>query len=202
MIYSSRHSLWFRAALLWLGCAGVTGAATTNAYRIAHTDLLRVAIFEEDQLTQIARVNAVGDVTLPLVGAVNVVGLSLDEAADRIRDRYQEQRILRSPEVTVTIEEYSAREIKVMGEVNQPGSVGLVPDREMTLLDAIIKAGGFTDQAKSRAVKVTRNHSDGSQVVTVVDVRHALEGGKRRTKESADLLLQPDDIVYVPLKFM
>ena len=71
----------------------------------------------------------------------------------------------------------------------------------MTVLDAITKAGGFTDMARGTAVSVKRTLPDGSEQVWTVDVKNSLIGREGTTNTKASMLLLPDDIVYVPIKF-
>ncbi|MCF3651964.1 polysaccharide biosynthesis/export family protein [Synoicihabitans lomoniglobus] len=171
-------------------------------YIIALTDRLRVAIFQEDDLSIISRVNAKGEVNLPLVGPVRVVGLTVEAAQDAIERAYQDGRFLRKPQVTISVEEYAAREVIVQGQVVSPGRVSLPIESGMTVLDAITKSGGFTDLAKGRAVTVTRTNPDGTKSVSTIDVQSAMVGKESASESEASMLLLPDDIVFVPMKFL
>jgi polysaccharide export outer membrane protein len=171
-------------------------------YIIALTDRLRVAIFQEDDLSIISRVNAKGEVNLPLVGPVRVVGMTVEAAQDAIEQAYRDGRFLRKPQVTISVEEYAAREVIVQGQVVSPGRVSLPIESGMTVLDAITKSGGFTDLAKGRAVTVTRTNPDGTKTVSTIDVQSAMVGKESASESEASMLLLPDDIVFVPMKFL
>jgi polysaccharide export outer membrane protein len=168
-------------------------------YVIALTDRLRVNVFQEDDLGVISRVDSKGRVNLQLVGPVNVAGMTIEEAELAVENAYRDQRFLRDPQVTIVVEEYAAREVIVQGEVVQPGRIPLPIESGMTVLDAITKAGGFTDQAKGEAVTVTRSLPDGTKEVTTVDVKNVLRGRKTADETDSSMLLLPDDIVYVPI---
>ena len=168
-------------------------------YIIALTDRLRVAIFQEDDLSTISRVDSKGRVNLPLVGPVSVVGMTVEQAQGTIQLAYQDKRFLRSPQVTITVEEYASREVTVAGEVVSPGRIPLPIESGLTVLDVITKAGGFTDVAKGQAVKVTRTLTDGSTEVTIIDVKSALIGKEPSTKAKPTMILLPGDIVFVPI---
>lgn len=171
-------------------------------YIIALTDRLRVSVFQEDNLSVISRVDSKGRVNLQLVGPVQVVGMTIEQAEEAVEEAYRNQRFLRNPQVTIIVEEYAAREVIVQGEVAQPGRIPLPIESGMTVLDAITKAGGFTDLAKGEAVTVTRALPDGTKQVTEVDVKNVLRGRKSADSSGSSMLLLPDDIVYVPMRFL
>lgn len=168
-------------------------------YRIAITDSLRVAIFGEDDLSRVSRVDARGMINLPLIGEVKVFGLTLREAEQAIADAYRDGRYLRNPQVTINVEVYAIREISVQGQVKNPQRVVLPAESTMTVLEAVTKCGGFTDTAKGTEVRVTRIGADGKEVkVFIVDVESLIKGKNKAKAEDDSLLLQPGDIVYVP----
>lgn len=171
-------------------------------YIIALTDRLRVSVFQEDDLGVISRVDSKGRVNLQLVGPVEVVGMTIEQAELAVENAYRNQRFLRDPQVTIIVEEYAAREVIVQGEVVAPGRIPLPIESGMSVLDAITKAGGFTDTAKGEAVTITRTLKDGTKEVTTVDVKNALRGRESTSKVSSTMLLLPDDIVYVPIRFL
>ncbi len=171
-------------------------------YIIALTDRLRVDIFQENDLGVISRVDSRGRINLQLVGPVQVVGMTIEEAQDAVERAYRDQRFLRDPQVTIIVEEYAAREVIVQGEVVQPGRVPLPIESGMSVLDAITKSGGFTDLAKGEAVTVTRTLPDGTKSVSTIDVKSVLRGRKTAAETESSMLLLPDDIVYVPIRFL
>ncbi|WP_221028865.1 polysaccharide biosynthesis/export family protein [Actomonas aquatica] len=171
-------------------------------YYIALTDRLRVAVFQEEDLSTIVRVDAKGRVNLPLVGPIEVVGMTIEGAQEAIQNAYRDQRFLRNPQVTIAVEEYAAREVIVQGEVLQPGRIPLPIESGMTVLDAITKAGGLTDVARGEKVTVTRKLPDGTKAVTTVDVASILRGRDSSTDTDSSMLLLPDDIVFVPIRFL
>lgn len=170
-------------------------------YIIALTDRLRVAIFQENDLSTISRVDSKGRVNLPLVGPVSVVSMTVEQAEEAIKLAYQDKRFLRDPQVTISVEEYASREVTVAGEVISPGRIPLPIESGMTLLDAISKAGGLNDVAKGTAVRVTRTLPDGSKEISEVDVHSALIGKESKSVIKPTMLLLPGDIVFVPIKF-
>jgi polysaccharide biosynthesis/export protein len=180
--------------------AGGGGPARSKAYNIRATDKLRITIFQEDDLSTVSRVDSKGTVNLPLVGEISVRGMTLDEAERVIANAYKDGRFLRNPEVTVAIEEYAPREVSIQGQVKSPGRYPLPVESTMSVLDLVTKAGGFTDTALGTAVRVTRILPDGSTRVITLDVESLIKGrsNAKTNGENNALLLEPDDIVYVP----
>jgi polysaccharide biosynthesis/export protein len=169
-------------------------------YRIRATDKLSIRVFQEDDLTTICRVDAKGTVNLPLVGEVRVFGQTLSESERTIEKAYRDGRFLRNPEVTVAVDEYAPREVSINGQVKNPGRYPLPVESTMSVLDLVTKAGGFTDTAQGTAVRVTRILPDGSTRVITIDIESLIrgKGDAKANGESNALLLEPDDIVYVP----
>ncbi|HMD61464.1 MAG TPA: polysaccharide biosynthesis/export family protein [Opitutaceae bacterium] len=176
------------------------GSDKTQTYRIRTTDKLSISIFQEDDLSKICRVDAKGTVNLPLVGEIRVYAQTLSQAERTIESAYKDGRFLRKPEVTVTVEEYAPREVSIQGQVKNPGRFELPVEATISVLDLVTKAGGFTDTALGTAVRVTRILPDGSTKVLTIDVESLIKGkGNVKTNgEDSSLLLEPDDIVYVP----
>lgn len=167
-------------------------------YTVARTDRLRIAVFQEPDLSVISRVDAKGSVNLPLVGEVVVAGLNLAQAQARIENAYRDGRFLRAPQVTLNVEEYAPREISISGEVRNPGRLSLPVEAGMTVLEAITRAGGFTDTARGNAINITRILPDGTKEVYTVDVQSTIRGRARANVSDSTLILLPGDIVYVP----
>jgi len=180
--------------------ADASGTPKSKAYNIRTTDKLRISVFQEDDLATICRVDAKGTVNLPLVGEVRVYGQTLSEAEQTIATAYKDGRFLRNPEVTVAVEEYAPREVSIQGQVKNPGRYALPIESTMSVLDLVTKAGGFTDTAQGTAVKITRILLDGTTKVITLDVESLIKGKSdaKNTGENNALLLEPDDIVYVP----
>ena len=171
-------------------------------YTIALTDRLRIAVFQEPDLSIISRVDANGNINLPLIGEINVVALTLPDAQRTVEEAYRTGRFLRNPQVTINVEEYAPRTISVQGEVRNPGQLTLPIESGMTILDAITRSGGFTDTAKGNAVTITRPMPDGTKKVITIDVQSYIRGDRKARVEDTTLLLLPGDVVYVPQRLI
>jgi polysaccharide export outer membrane protein len=171
-----------------------------KVYNIRATDKLRITIFQEDDLSTVCRVDAKGTVNLNLVGEVRVRGLTLSEAERVIENAYRDGRYLRKPEVTVAVDDYAPREVSIQGQVKNPGRYPLPIESTMSVLDLVTRAGGFTDTALGTGVRITRILPDGSTRVITLDVESLIKGksNAKTNGENNALLLEADDIVYVP----
>ena len=160
-------------------------------------DRLRIAVYQEDDLTTLARIDARGHVNVPLLGEISLGGLTVSEAQLVVKNAYIEGRYLRTPQVTISVEEYAIREVSVSGQIRSPGRYQLPNESTYTLAELITKAGGISDLGKGSAVSVTRILPDGSKKVFTVDVDSIIKG-KTGSKSDDNFLLQTGDNVYVP----
>ena len=183
-----------------LRAADNEGEAKKNyIHRLQLADRLRIAVYQEDDLTTQTRIDAHGRINLPLLGEIAVGGLTATEAQEAIQRGYRDGRFLRNPQVTVSVEEYAPREVSIQGQIRNPGRYTLPIESTFTVVELVTKAGGITDIGKGTAVSITRLNPDGSQKTFSVDVESLIRGKKGQGKnEDNVLLLEPGDIVYIP----
>jgi protein involved in polysaccharide export with SLBB domain len=169
-----------------MGCARDTqimppaAAEAPPDYQLGTGDKVRVTVYSEDDLSGEFDVDGSGFVRLPLVGQVKAAGLSVHgfegAVAEKLKAGY-----LKNPRVSVEVSSY--RPFYIIGEVNKPGEYPYV--NNMSVLNAVALAGGYTYRAGESEVYVRRN------------------GGKDELKEPADgnAKILPGDIVRVPERF-
>jgi polysaccharide export outer membrane protein len=151
--------LCFVAALAGAGLGGcaerppLAGPTATIAgpYRLDTGDKLRIVVFEQANLTNVYEVDQAGYIAFPLIGGVPARGATTDELESRIASKLA-TAYLRDPDVTAEVATY--RPFFALGEVGNPGQYVYVPG--MTAETAIAAAGGFTDRANKRVVRVSR----------------------------------------------
>jgi polysaccharide export outer membrane protein len=151
-------------------------------------DVFDVAVWNEPSMTGAYRVGPDGTIHFPLIGVISVDGLTPNECAALLRKRLQEG-YLREPNVSVYVKELNSKKIFVLGEVARAGTFPFAPN--MTVVEAISSAGGFTAAANRNNVIVTRR--DGGR-----DVRARLPVEKITRGEAPNYSLRPGDIVFVP----
>lgn len=176
--------------------------SSPSSYVLTNTDRIRVAIYLEDDLSLIARIDSQGRINLPLVGEVAVAGLKVGDAQAAIEAAYRDGRFLRNPRVTISVEEYAAREVSIQGQVRSPGRYALPIESSMTIIELVTRAGGFTDTAKGTAVRVTRINEDGTKKNFEVDVESLIKGRRGANVSDNSLVLEPGDIIFVPERFI
>ena len=108
-------------------------------------DLIEVSVFGVPDLSTKARISGSGDIYLPLVDYVHVADLTTDEAQELIQKRLEDGGFVRSPHVSIFVDESASQAVTVVGEVVRPGPYPAIGDRR--LFDMISAAGGFTDKA-------------------------------------------------------
>jgi polysaccharide biosynthesis/export protein len=129
----------------------VAAAFEDGPYTLDSGDKLRIVVFGQDALSNNYTVDAQGQVSLPLVGAIEARGLTTSQLAGAITGRLKSGYV-RDPSVAVEIETY--RPFFMLGEVTFPGQYPYVPN--MTVENAIAIAGGFTPRAAKDKVTITR----------------------------------------------
>ncbi len=129
-------------------------------YKLSSDDVISVTVFDEPDLSlKETRVSSTGTIALPLIGQVNVKGLSVAEAEKAIHDLYLGD-YLKKPDITIAIVEY--RQFYVNGEVEKPG--GYSYREGMTVQRAITLAGGFTERASRSKVRLIRENGNGQAI--------------------------------------
>lgn len=160
-------------------------------YRIQPLDTIDISVFNEADLSVQRRVSPQGLITYPMLGSIPVSGLTVGETEAKLKDLLG-RNILVHPQVTVLVNHANSRHIVILGQVKSPGSYD-ISDEGITLVQAIARAGGFTDVAATDRVTVLRSEN-GKVKKSVVNVAAIIKGGDR----SKDLELKPDDVVSVP----
>ena len=159
-----------------------------GAYLIGPQDLLKVEVFEVEELSSTVRVNRRGRITMPLIGSISVTGHNITEVERLIEQRLAEE-YLQDPHVAVFVEEFASQKVTVEGSVQKAGV--FVMEGRTTLLQAIAMAGGVSDVADTDQIFVFRDPYEGNRLILEFDLDD-IEDGK-----VPDPLLKGTDIVVV-----
>jgi len=189
-----------RCALL-LGCTLLGGRAfaaegTQAEYVLQPMDMIKVIVFQEPDLERQVRITQDSSVTLPLINKVELKGLTVQQAEEIIRGRYDRDYLV-NPQINLTVMEYAKRDVKVLGQVGKAGAVDIPTDRPLRLLDAIALAGGFTRLADRKNVTLTRISPEGTSVTTEINVESILQ-----SKNPDQWVLQQGDVINVPERLL
>jgi polysaccharide biosynthesis/export protein len=131
------------------------GNADSSLLKLGGGDLIEVSVYNVPELTTKARVGNSGDIYLPLVDYVHVGDLTVEEAQRLIEKRLGDGGFVRSPHVTVFVDESASQGVTLLGEVARPGIYPDVGDHK--LYQIISQAGGFT-QSAARKVSISRRN--------------------------------------------
>jgi polysaccharide export outer membrane protein len=158
-------------------------------YKIGPQDVVRIDVWKEPDISRTIPVRPDGKISLPLLNDVTAAGLTSMQLATAIREGLT--KYLTSPQVTVTVTEINSRRVYVTGEVNRAGSIPLLPN--MTALQALSGAGGFTQFAKIKGIYVLRNEG-GKQVKYPFNYKEVVKGNH----PEQNISLLSGDVIVVP----
>lgn len=168
-------------AIVAAACAlSQTGAlAQSESYHLGAGDKVRVIVYGEDDLGGTFEVDGNGTISLPLIGPVKAVGLSAHALEASITNGLADGYV-NDPRVNVEITTY--RPFTVIGEVNKPGEYAYVSD--MSVLNAVALAGGYTSRAKESSVCVRRNGNTQEECIDADETTKIHPGDVVRIPES------------------
>jgi polysaccharide export outer membrane protein len=168
----------------------MSGAATTDPkYVIGPQDVLDINVWKEPTISRTVPVRPDGKISLPLLNDVQAAGLTPQKLGEEITADLR--KYLENPQVTVIVTAINSRRIYILGEVNRSGTFQMLPN--MTVLQALSDAGGFTPFAKLKDIYVLRT-VNGRQEKFPFNYKDVLKG----EKSQENILLMPGDTIVVP----
>lgn len=168
-------------------------ASFDGNYRIGVDDRVQVTVWRNPELSVTAPVRPDGKISVPIIGDVEAGGRTPSEVAETIKGKLS--AYIREPNVAVIMTELRSHEflsrVRVTGAVRTPRSM---PHRQgMTVLDAVLEAGGVNDFASPNRTKLYRKVKDKTDVFDV-----ELGDILRKGRLESNLLLRPGDVITVP----
>ena len=164
-----------------------TVSATGTGYRIGQEDVLYVSVWENEELTLDVVVRPDGKISMPLIQDIQAEGKTSEELADLIHQKLLP--FVKNPAVTVIVKEVNAPKIFVTGYVTKPGTYPLRGD--LSVLQALSLAGGFTEFASPRKIRLIRNNG-GKQEIRLINYHNLLDSGE------GNLMMKSGDTLVVP----
>lgn len=162
-------------------------AEQSTQVKLGAGDLIEVSVYNVPELNSKVRVSDAGDVYLPLINYVHVDGLTQEEAQALIEKRLSDGGFVRSPHVSIFVDEAQSQGVTVLGEVMKPGIYPDVADRK--LYEVVSEAGGFTQSASRKIAVLRRNQAEPIRV----DLPRNLADDT-----SGNITIQPGDTITVP----
>ncbi len=164
-------------------------------YRINPYDILEISVYQEEDLTKLTKVSSTGNISLPLLGQTRVAGLTVSEVEKKVT-KLLEKDYLVNPQVTVFIKGYHSNKVSILGAIRNPGTYKIPQEKPLTILEVVSKAGGFTNEAARNKLSIIRLEN-GIEKKIEVNTKKITKKGDR----SKDVILKPDDIIFVPERF-
>lgn len=162
----------------------------TQSYVLQTNDVIDIKFAYEPQLNERVTIRPDGMISLQIIDEVKAAGLTPAELDRILTERYA--KVLNDPEIAVIAREFAFQKVYVGGEVANPGIFAL--NGNMTVLEAIVSAGGFRETAERKSVIVISKSPQNTRLVRTINVEAVLSG----TASAEELPLKPFDVVHVP----
>jgi polysaccharide biosynthesis/export protein len=158
-------------------------------YVIGPEDELIISVWKEPDISRNVPVRPDGKISLALLNDVQAAGLTPMQLGSSITEKLE--KFISDPQVTVIVAGINSKRIFVVGEVGHTGAYTLLPN--MTVMDALSSAGGFTPFAKRTKIYVLRKEDD--KVITIrFNYKEVIKG----QRPEQDIALKPGDRIVVP----
>ena len=165
-------------------------AEVINTRHLQPNDMLQVSVYQQPDLTANVTVDDRGMVMLPLLGAVNLGGLTLEQATIQVQNLYDKDYLV-DPKVTIQVGQMAVLRFTILGQVQRPGSYEFPPNEKLNLMEGIAMGGGYTRLAAPSKVTLQRN------VNGVLKVFYLDADAMARDQQNNPFQLQPGDTITV-----
>lgn len=159
-----------------------------NDYIIGPGDVLKITVYDHDDLKTTVRVAENGHIVMPLLGQVKVEGMKTSDVSDQLSRLLADGYIV-NPQVNIFIEEFRSKKAVILGHINKPGIAEL--RGSATFLEIVSQAGGLKEGSGDTAT--IKRIQDGKQEVIVLNIKSLVEGGNI----SQNILIQDGDTIYI-----
>jgi protein involved in polysaccharide export with SLBB domain len=159
-------------------------------YKLSANDLVDFRVFQEPELDSVVRISGEGQANFPLIGVASIGGKTTGEAIELLKSRYRNGYLI-NPQISLTVRSYAKKLFTVLGQVQRPGSYDIIGTSQITLLQAIGMAGGYTKIADSSNVTIKRIQ-EGREQVLKFNAKRMLRGD-----DPTALLVRPGDVISV-----
>ena len=181
---------WLAGATLALVAVSSFAQSKNADYPLAAGDTIRVQVFQNPDLTIETRVSESGVITYPLIGAVDIGGLSVAAAEKKIADALQGGGFIQKPQVNIALTQIRGNQVSVLGQVARPGRFPL-ETANTRLSDMLANAGGATPGGDD--IAIVTGVRDGKLFRKEVDIPLIFLSDKLQD----NLVLQGGDTIYV-----
>ncbi|MGA2246783.1 MAG: polysaccharide biosynthesis/export family protein [Verrucomicrobiota bacterium] len=133
-----------------------TAAPAAVSRHLQPNDQLDISIYQQPDLETKVTVDDRGMIMLPLLGAVKLGGLTLEDATTLVHNLYDKDYLV-DPKVTIQVVQFAVLRYTILGQVQKPGTYEFPPNEKLNLLDGVAMGGGYTRLALSSKVTIQRS---------------------------------------------
>jgi len=171
---------WVRCLLvLMLPVAHFAAGADDASYILRPNDVISVAVYEEADLCVQVRILKTGQASFPLIGSVQISGLSVSAAAAHLRELYAKDYLV-DPKLNISVSDYATEFISVIGAVRTPGPIPMPVSGHLDLVTAMAACGGLSETADANGIRLVR--SSGATTTYSLD---SIQGASGRVQLAA-----------------
>lgn len=178
------------APLLAIAQAASPAAVAAAQYRLALGDNIRITVFQSPDLSLETRITEAGVISYPLLGSVNLAGLTVAEAEQRIANGLRTGNFVKQPQVSISVVQARGNQVSVLGQVGRPGRYPLETG-EVRMTDLLATAGGVS--AGGSDIIVVVGARNGQPYRSEIDLPTVFAANRR----GSDVLLQNGDVIWV-----
>jgi polysaccharide export outer membrane protein len=166
-----------------------TDTVVVKDFQLGAGDVIEISVWRNEDLYQKVQIGPSGTISYPLLGTIQVGGQSILAIRDNITEGLSEYLV--DPQVGINVVSYVSNKVFVLGEVRRPGVFQSVS--QMTAVEAVSMAGGFTLDAAPKTVLLVRGDIDDPELISL-NLSDTLKKGDFRQNPA----LLPGDVLYVP----
>lgn len=161
-----------------------------NSFQLQTGNRLEIVVYREEDLSGVYEIDPSGNLTFPLIGEIQAAGLEVEKFREELNTRLK--KYLVNPQISISRAEDTTKSISVLGHVTKPGIYDYAPGS--TLMRLISAAGGFSESANKRKIKIVRLVS-GEKKVILINSLNIINGSADDPKlESGDIIFIPESI--------
>lgn len=184
--------LWIALALLaFVSVHQSAMAQQGSGYILGPGDVVKITVFQNPDMTTEARISEEGKITFPLIGQVEIGGVTPAAAEARIAGRLNAGGFVLNPQVNMVVGQFRSRMVSVLGQVGKPGRYP-IEERSATVADMLATAGGVLPTGGDEVIVVRKKGDSEERLVVDLDA-DLLAGGPGPKVE-----LENDDTLYIP----
>ncbi|WP_336469948.1 polysaccharide export protein EpsE [Caldimonas caldifontis] len=165
---------WLLSCLVLLGAWGLAQAQRAE-HLLGPGDVVRIAVYQNPDLSLETRISELGEIAFPLIGSVNLAGRSTTSAQNEIARLLREGNFVNNPQVSVALMQVRSAQVSILGQVARPGRYPI--ETAGSKVSEMIAAAGGINPEGGNVVTLTGTRN-GQPVKIEIDLPAVLQGGR------------------------